>query len=213
MDMRGKFIALEGPDGSGKSTMINLINQYLVEHHIDHVITREPGGTAIGEKIRHLIVDRDNANMGPETEALLFAASRAQHVHEKILPALEQEKIVVCDRFLLSSLAYQGVGRGLGVDRVKAINDFGLRGIYPDLILFFHVDPEVTLLRKTKEGGDRLEAEGGVFHREVYEGYMTLLEKYPENITLIDAAKPIEEVYKQTIEAIDNLLRFKEEKR
>ena len=211
--MKGKFIALEGPDGSGKSTMMNLINQYLVEHKIDHIVTREPGGTTIGEKIRHLIVDRDNESMGPETEALLFAASRAQHVHEKILPALEQGNTVVCDRFLLSSLAYQGVGRGLGIDEVKAINDFGLRGVYPDLILFFHVDPEVTLLRKTKEGGDRLEAEGGIFHRGVYEGYMTLLKKYPENITIIDASKPIDEVYKQTIEAINYLLRFEEEKR
>jgi dTMP kinase len=209
--MRGLFITLEGPDGSGKSTMIGLIGQYLKEQGIDHVITREPGGTAIGEKIRGIIIDRENINMGPETEALLFAASRAQHVHEKILPSVEEGKVVVCDRFLLSSLAYQGVGRGLGIQEVKAVNEFGLRGMTPDLILFFHVDPEVTLLRKTKEGGDRLEEEGGVFHREVYEGYMTLLEMYPDNVVVIDAEKSVEEVYAQTIAALAKVLKSKEE--
>jgi len=209
--MRGLFITLEGPDGSGKSTMIGLIGQYLKEQGIDHVITREPGGTAIGEKIRGIIIDRENINMGPETEALLFAASRAQHVHEKILPSVEEGKVVVCDRFLLSSLAYQGVGRGLGIQEVKAVNEFGLRGMTPDLILFFHVDPEVTLLRKTKEGGDRLEEEGGAFHREVYEGYMTLLEMYPDNVVVIDAEKSVEEVYAQTIAALAKVLKSKEE--
>jgi dTMP kinase len=209
--MSGLFITLEGPDGSGKSTMIGLIGQYLKEQGIEHVITREPGGTAIGEKIRGIIIDRENINMGPETEALLFAASRAQHVHEKILPAVEEGKVVVCDRFLLSSLAYQGVGRGLGIQEVKAVNEFGLRGMTPDLILFFHVDPEVTLLRKTKEGGDRLEEEGGVFHREVYEGYMTLLRMYPDNVVVIDAEKSVEEVYAQTITALTEVLKSKEE--
>ena len=209
--MSGLFITLEGPDGSGKSTMIGLIGQYLKEQGIEHVITREPGGTTIGEKIRGIIIDRENINMGPETEALLFAASRAQHVHEKILPAVEEGKVVVCDRFLLSSLAYQGVGRGLGIQEVRAVNEFGLRGMTPDLILFFHVDPEVTLLRKTKEGGDRLEEEGGVFHREVYEGYMTLLRMYPDNVVVIDAEKSVEEVYAQTITALTEVLKSKEE--
>ncbi|HMM69973.1 MAG TPA: dTMP kinase [Gudongella oleilytica] len=209
--MSGLFITLEGPDGSGKSTMIGLIGQYLKEQGIEHVITREPGGTTIGEKIRGIIIDRENINMGPETEALLFAASRAQHVHEKILPAVEEGKVVVCDRFLLSSLAYQGVGRGLGIQEVRAVNEFGLRGMTPDLILFFHVDPEVTLLRKTKEGGDRLEEEGGVFHREVYEGYMTLLRMYPDNVVVIDAEKSVEEVYAQTIAALAKVLKSKEE--
>ena len=205
--MKGKFITLEGPDGSGKSTMINLIGQYLKERELPHILTREPGGTEIGEKIRKIIIDIDNKIMGPETEALLFSASRSQHVYEKIMPAIEDGKIVVCDRFLLSSLAYQGVGRNLGIENVKAINDFGLRGIVPDLILFFHVDPEVTLLRKTKEGGDRLEEEGYLFHRDVYNGYIALLGKYPDNIVMIDAAKPIEEVYAQTIIAIEELLK------
>ncbi len=205
--MKGKFITLEGPDGSGKSTMINLIGQYLKERELPHILTREPGGTKIGEDIRKIIINVDNKNMGPEAEALLFAAARSQHVHEKIMPALEKGKVVVCDRFLLSSLAYQGVGRNLGIDNVKAINDFGLRGIVPDLILFFHVDPEVTLLRKTKEGGDRLEEEGYLFHKDVYSGYISLLERYPDNIVMIDATKGIEEVYTQTIKAIGELLK------
>ncbi len=209
--MRGLFITLEGPDGSGKSTMIEKIGKYLEEKEIDAIITREPGGTTIGEEIRSIILDIKNVNMGAETEALLYAAARAQHVHEKIQPEIENGKVVVCDRFLLSSLAYQGVGRGLGISEVKAINEFGLRGMKPDLILFFHVDPEVTLLRKTSVGGDRLEVEGGAFHKGVYEGYMTLLKMYPENIVMIDAHKPIDEVYTQTITALEKVLKAKEE--
>ncbi len=209
--MRGKFITLEGPDGSGKSTILNLISDYLKNKGIDFIVSREPGGTRIGEKIRDIILDNNNTNMGPETEALLYAAARGQHVHEKIIPALESGKIVVCDRFILSSLAYQGVGRGLGIEKVKMINDFGLRGVYPDLVLFFHIDPELTLKRKTiKEGGDRLEQEGVMFHRKVYDGYMELLKKYPENIKIIDATKSIDEVFKQSINEVEKLLLKKE---
>lgn len=205
--MRGRFITLEGPDGSGKSTMLRLIGNYLKDKGIESIITREPGGTEIGEKIRKIILDNKNVNMGAETEALLYAAARAQHVCEKIIPALEEGKVVICDRFTLSSLAYQGVGRDLGIERVKAINDFAIRGIYPDLILFFHVNPQVTLKRKIgRKNADRLELEGNEFHRKVYEGYMKLLEMYPKNIKVIDASKPIEEVFKQSIEEIENLL-------
>lgn len=205
--MLGKFITLEGPDGSGKSTIINLISDYMREKHIDFVVTREPGGTLIGEEIRDIILDNKNINMGSETEALLYAAARSQHVHEKIIPALNDGKNVICDRFLLSSLAYQGVGRNLGIEPVKMINDFGLRGIYPDLILFFHIDPEITLIRKTdKMGGDRLEQEGNEFHKNVYKGYMELLKKYPEKIVVIDATRTVEEVFSQSIIEIEKLL-------
>lgn len=204
--MQGKFITLEGPDGSGKSTIINLINEYMRDKGIDIIVTREPGGTTIGEKIRAIILDNDNTNMGAETEALLYAAARGQHIHEKILPALKMGKIVISDRFVLSSLAYQGVGRGLGIENVKMINDFGLRGVYPDLILFFHIDPMITLERKTTEGGDRLEQEGDEFHTKVYEGYMELLKKYPKNIVVIDATRPVEEVLKQAITEIEKIL-------
>ncbi len=205
--MRGLFITLEGPDGSGKSTIIKLIGDYFKEKGIDFIQTREPGGTSIGEDIRHIILDNKNTDMGEETEALLYAASRAQHVHEKILPSLNAGKLVLCDRFLLSSLAYQGVGRNLGIENVKMINDFGIRGLYPDLILFFHIDPEVTLKRKTRgSSGDRLEKEGNDFHNRVYNGYMELLKLYPDNIQIIDASQSIEEVLKSTIDKIEKLL-------
>ncbi len=204
--MLGKFITLEGPDGSGKSTFIRLISEYMESKGISFIVTREPGGTPIGEKIRDIILDNENINMGSETEALLYAAGRSQHIHEKIIPALKEGKIVISDRFLLSSLAYQGVGRGLGIENVKMINDFGLRGIQPDLILFFHIDPEITLERKTTQGGDRLEKEGNDFHRKVYEGYRELIEKYPENICRIDARKSVEEVFQQGLSEIKKIL-------
>lgn len=208
--MKGLFITLEGPDGSGKSTIIKLIGDYLSDKGIDFIMTREPGGTSIGEDIRHIILDNKNTDMGGETEALLYAASRAQHVHEKIIPALDEGKLVLSDRFVLSSLAYQGVGRNLGIENVKKINDFALGGLYPDLILFFHIDPEVTLKRKIKgSGGDRLEKEGADFHNRVYNGYMDLLNLYPENIKLIDASQSKEEVLKCTIEKIEELIRLK----
>lgn len=205
--MSGKFITLEGPDGSGKSTIINLITEYLKKEDIEFIQTREPGGTLIGEAIREIILDNDNTKMSYETEALLYAASRAQHIHEKIVPALKDEKLVLCDRFILSSLAYQGVGRGLGIEEVKAINDFALKGIYPDLILFFHIDPKLTLERKLGNvDTDRLENLGSEFHKKVYKGYMDLLEMYPKNIVRIDASKTIKEVLEQSIEAIKKIL-------
>lgn len=212
--MEGLFIALEGPDGSGKSTISNLINSYFQKKGRDFITTREPGGTLIGENIRNIILDNDNTAMNSKAEALLYAASRAQHVHEKIKPALEEGKLVICDRFLLSSLAYQGVGRNLGVEDVKMINDFAIDGVYPDLILFFHVDPKTALLRKTdKSNGDRLELEGNKFHERVYNGYTDLIKKYPKNVKVIDATRSIEEVLEESIFEIENILRIREEEK
>lgn len=206
--MKGIFITLEGPDGSGKSTIMKKLTHYFKDKNIDFIGTREPGGTEIGEDIRNIILDKKNENMAAETEALLYAASRGQHVHEKILPALKMGKIVLCERFILSSLAYQGVGRGLGIEEVRMINDFAIKGIRPDLTLFFHVDPSLTLDRKTKRNeGDRLEKEGTEFHKEVYRGYMELLKKHPENIKIIDASKTIEEVFNQSICHIEKVLK------
>lgn len=211
--MKGIFITLEGPDGSGKSTIMRLIKDYLNRKNIDFIATREPGGTIIGEKIRNIILDKSNRNMAAETEALLYAASRGQHVREKIVPALNEGKIVLCERFLLSSLAYQGIGRGLGVEKVKMINDFAIGGLMPDLTLFFHVNPINTLKRKTRKGGDRLEQEGDRFHKRVYEGYIKLLDMYPENIKIIDANNSIEEVFNESIHHIEKLLKEGEMKR
>lgn len=211
--MKGIFIALEGPDGSGKSTVVNSIKKYLEEKNIDFIFTREPGGTSIGEDIRDLILDNDNIDMKAETEALLYAASRAQHVHEKIRPALEEGKVVICERFLLSSLAYQGIGRNLGIEKVKMINDFGIDGTYPDLTLFFHIDPETALLRKTEKiKGDRLELEGNLFHERVYKGYLDLIEKYPENVKIIDARESKEMVLEKSILEIERMLKLRREK-
>ncbi|MGO1468503.1 MAG: dTMP kinase [Tissierella sp.] len=206
--MNGVFITLEGPDGSGKSTIIGLIGEYLEKEGIEFIKTREPGGTAIGEEIRDIILDNKNTNMSYQTEALLYAASRGQHIHEKILPGLKAGKVVLCDRFILSSLAYQGVGRELGIKKVKAINDFAIGDVYPDLTLFFHIDPKKTLERKFGNGdADRLENLGNDFHEKVYNGYMDLLKIYPENIEIIDANGSIEEVLEQAIDKINKAIR------
>ncbi len=206
--MSGVFITLEGPDGSGKSTIVRLIGEYLTNNNIEFIETREPGGTAIGEEIRDIILDNKNTNMSYQTEALLYAASRGQHIHEKILPALKEGKVVLCDRFILSSLAYQGVGRDLGVEEVKAINDFAIGDVYPDLTLFFHIDPKKTLERKFGNGkADRLENLGDEFHEKVYNGYINLLEKYSENIKIIDANRSIEEVLAQSIREIEKIIK------
>jgi len=155
--MKGYFITLEGPDGSGKSTITKLLTSYLKDAGYDVVTTREPGGTQISEKIRKIILDNDNTKMSYIAEALLYAASRAQHVHEKILPALKDGSIVICERFVHSSLVYQGIGRGLGIEKIKEINDFAIQGLTPDITLFFDVDPERALDRKTQRNkGDRL---------------------------------------------------------
>lgn len=206
--MSGIFITLEGPDGSGKSTITELIVEYLKDLNIDFIVTREPGGTSIGEDIRNIILDKKNTNMSPRTEALLYAASRSQHVYEKIRPALEEGKVVLSERFVLSSLVYQGIGRELGVSDVKAINDFGIEGVNPDLILFFDIDPVEALSRKTGENsGDRLEMEGINFHREVYNGYLKLISMYPENIKVIDASKSVEDTFEEVKNELDKIFK------
>lgn len=206
--MSGIFITLEGPDGSGKSTVVEQLSQYLKNSNIEYIFTREPGGTEIGEDIRDIILDNNNTNMSPRTEALLYAASRSQHVHEKIKPALQAGKVVLCERFVLSSLVYQGIGRGLGIVDVKNINDFGIEGVKPDLTLFFDIDPSVSLNRKmVGQDIDRLEMEGIAFHKEVYNGYLDLINKYPENVVLIDASKSKEEVFKQVKSEVERILK------
>lgn len=206
--MKGIFITLEGPDGSGKSTIVKLLSDYFKYKNIDYIFTREPGGTEIGEDIRDIILDSKNTNMSPRTEALLYAASRSQHVYEKIKPALECGKVVLCERFVMSSLAYQGVGRNLGIEKVKDINDFAVAGVNPDLILFFKIDPIQSLKRKIeKEEGDRLEMAGTEFHREVYEGYLKLISMYPENVKTIDASKSVEDTFEEVKKEVESILK------
>ena len=196
------FITFEGPDGSGKSTIIQKVYDYLIENNYDVIKTREPGGSPIAEKIRNLILDTENIKMGYRTEALLYAASRAQHVEETILPALNENKIVLCDRFLISSLAYQGVGRDLGIENVRNINKFAINGVFPDFVLFFDVDPITTLKRKSSlDTADRLEKEGNNFHERVYNGYKEILNS-EKNVEIIDATQSVEDVFNQCIKVL-----------
>lgn len=201
----GLFITFEGPDGCGKTSIINLIKEYYKDNE-KIIFTREPGGTKISEKIREIILSNDNANMSPRTEALLYAASRAQHIDELIKPNLEKGNIVVSDRFVLSSLAYQGGGRELGVEDVRKINDFAINGVNPDMIIFFYVDPLTTLKRKSlNENADRLELSGDDFHSRVYDTYMELLEEMKDDEVLrkVDATKSMEEVFEDVKKIID----------
>lgn len=208
--MRGKFITIEGTDGSGKSTQIELLMDYLRKKGADVIFTREPGGTQISEKIREIILDVDNSEMTGITEALLYAAARSQHVEEKIIPVLEAGKIIICDRFVDSSIAYQGAARGLGAEKIMGINEAALHGIMPDMTLFFDLSPEKGILRKKNERAlDRLEKEKMDFHEKVYEGYKNLCKKYPERIKPIDADRSIDEVHSEVIEVIDGLLKGK----
>ena len=204
------FITLEGPEGSGKSSVMEKVYERLLSEGYQIVKTREPGGTPIGEQIRNVILNQDNTKMDIRTECLLFAASRRQHLVEKIWPSLKQGKLVFCDRYLDSSLAYQGYARKLGIDNVLNVNLFATENTYPDLTLFFDVAPEIGLERINKNHNrevDRLDVEKLEFHKNVYQGYITLLNMYPERIKRIDASKPFNEVVEDTYNLIKGYLK------
>ncbi len=203
------FITFEGPDGAGKSTIIKLVHEKLLQDGFNIVLTREPGGTPIAEKIRDIILDNSNQALDARTEALLYAASRRQHLVEKIWPALKEGKIVLCDRFLDSSLAYQGGGRNLGVENVLNINLFATENTYPDLTLFFDVSPEVGLARVSKDKkrvADRLDNENENFHDKVYKTFKEIIEQNKNRIVVIDASKSIDEVVETTYKIIKERL-------
>lgn len=203
--MKGLFIVIEGPDGSGKSTMAKKIGEYFKQKGRQIEFTREPGGTNISEKIRDVILDNANKEMDYRTEALLYAAARAQLVSQKIVPWLNAGKIVISERFVHSSIVYQGIGRDLGIDEIKKINDFGTMGLEPDLVLFFDIDPEKALLRKINiDGGDRMENENISFHQAVYKGYKVLAKKY-SNIITINANRTVEEIFKDVKNLINSI--------
>lgn len=204
---KGLFVTLEGSDGSGKTTLAHGLMHRLEAAHIDYVYTREPGGTPISEEIRHLLLDTKNRAMGARCEALLYAASRAQHTDACIVPALEAGKLVLCDRYVLSSLAYQGAGRGLGLEPVAAINRFATDGLTPDVILFLEVDPMRVLQRKAQvQMKDRLEEEGEAFHRRVYEGYRKALPLFA-NVHRLDADRPADAVVESAWNVIKDAWR------
>ncbi len=203
--MKGIFIVLEGPDGSGKSTMAKKIGDYFTGRGREIEFTREPGGTVISEKIRELILDNNNTEMDYRTEALLYAAARAQLVSEKIKPWLDEGRIVISERFVYSSFVYQGIGRHLGVDEIKKINDFATVGVRPDMVLLLDINPEKGLSRKLDiDGGDRLENEAVAFHKEVYEGYKKLSTIFPE-IKTINAERTIDEIFCDIMAIINSM--------
>ena len=203
------FITLEGPEGSGKTTAVEAAVKALQEKGYEIVRTREPGGTPIAEQIRNVILDKANTSMDPRTEALLYAASRRQHLVEKDWPALKEGKIVICDRYLDSSLAYQGGARGLGVDEVLNVNLFATENTWPDLTLLFDIKPEVGLARIASNASrevNRLDLEKLEFHNKVRDTFLALAKKYPDRYVIIDASQSREEVAKATLEAIMNRL-------
>lgn len=199
------FITLEGPEGSGKTTAVNAAVAELEKRGYSIVRTREPGGTPIAEQIRNVILDKANTAMDPRTEALLYAASRRQHLVEKVWPAVKEGKIVICDRYLDSSLAYQGGARGLGIENILNINMFATEGTFPDLTLLFDIEPEVGLARIAANASrevNRLDLEKLDFHKNVRNTFLDLAKRYPDRFVIIDASKSQEEVAKATLDVI-----------
>ncbi len=202
---KGLFITFEGCDGCGKTTVMKLVCEQLVKQGYDILQTREPGGSTIAEEIRSIILDKKNTLMDSRTEALLYAASRRQHLVEVVLPALKENKIVICDRYLDSSLAYQGYARGIGIDNVMSINSFAIDKTFPQLTIFLDLTPEEGLKRIAKNDQrevNRLDLEKISFHQKVYEGYQILIERYPERIKVVDARKEIKEEVDDCIKLI-----------
>ena len=183
---RGKFITFEGCDGCGKSTQLKLLSAYLTENNIPHIFTREPGGGKISEAIREILLSGKNEDMTDECEALLFAAARVQHLHDRVEPALQAGKLVICDRYVDSSLAYQAYARGLGAEFVEKINAFALKNYRPDVTVFIDLTPEAAFLRKRgADENDRMEKAGMEFHKRVYAGYKAVAEKEPDRVVCV----------------------------
>ena len=203
---KGYFITVEGGDGSGKSTQIKRLQESLEKKGYRVLLTREPGGTQISEKIREIILDSGNTEMSDMTETLLYAAARAQVVQQVIKPAVERGDIVICDRFVDSSMAYQAYGRGLG-DAVWDINQYAVDGCLPDLTILLRLDPQKGMDRIKDREQDRIELSSSEFHRKVYEGYLALEERFPERIKGVDASQGIEEIAAQIDAIVGELIR------
>jgi dTMP kinase len=208
--MNGSFITVEGPEGAGKSTVLAVLAKRLEEDDVPVVITREPGGIKIAEQIREVILHTENTEMDERTEALLYAAARRQHLVEKVLPALREGKVVLCDRFIDSSLAYQGKARGIGMDAIEEINAFAIEDHMPDLTLYFDIEPEEGLNRINQHKGrevNRLDLESVGFHHKVREGYLELVNKYPNRIQVVDASRSVTAVADAAYEIVKGFLQ------
>ncbi|HOV27540.1 MAG TPA: dTMP kinase [Pseudobacteroides sp.] len=205
--VRGYFITVEGTDGAGKTTQIKLIEDYLKSKNKSVVVTREPGGTNIGEKIRDILLDSQNSEMGIITEMLLYASARAQLVSEVIRPAIEEGKVVICDRFVDSSYVYQGFGRGIDLKIITDVNRVALDGLLPDITLFFDINPVDALRRRSNSSElDRIEKEKMDFHKRVYNGYKKLAMLYSDRINCIDSNRSVEEIFVDVKACIDELM-------
>ena len=203
--MKGIFITFEGIDGCGKSTQCELLKDYLKENDKDFIFVREPGGTVIGERIREILLDKKNSQMTARTELLLFEAARAQITDEVIKPALEEGKIVLCDRFFDSSSAYQGMARGMGMDFVGSLNMAATGGLKPDITFFFDITAEEALARRGKRGeaSDRIELAGLKFQEDVRKGYLELAKSSDGRIVTIDATNGIDEIFAQILKTLE----------
>jgi dTMP kinase len=201
----GFFVAFEGVEGSGKGTQIRLAEKHLRASGHDVLVTREPGGTEVGERVRQLLLDPNTGTLDARTEALLFAAARAQTVTSVIRPALADGKVVLCDRYVDSSLAYQGWGRGLGEQDILTLNVWGTQGLFPDLVILLHLEPERGLLRST-EAPDRMELEGQDFHAKVADAYLRIAEEHPERIVVVEADRQPAEVFEDVRRALEKAL-------
>ena len=198
---KGFLISLEGPEGAGKTSVLEALIPILEDRGVEVLTTREPGGVLIGEKIREVILDPSHTEMDPKTELLLYIASRRQHLVEKVLPALAAGKLVIMDRFIDSSVAYQGFGRGLDIDAIDWLNEFATDGLKPDLTLYFDIEVEEGLARiavNSNREVNRLDMEGLDLHRKVRQGYLTLLEREGNRIEKIDASLPLDQVIENT---------------
>lgn len=205
------FITIEGPEGSGKSSVTKKVAEMLEKDGEQIVMTREPGGTPIAEQIRNVILDKENTKMDPMTEALLYAASRRQHLVEKVWPLSKEGKIVISDRFIDSSLAYQGGARGLGIDRIYDLNmTYATEGYSPDLTLLFDLEPEIGLARIAANASrevNRLDLEKIEFHRQVRQTFLDLAKRFPERFVIIDASKPFDEVVANTYKVVKDRIK------
>lgn len=199
------FVTIEGPEGSGKSSVTKEVVKRLEEEGFEVVLTREPGGTPIAEQIRNVILDKANTAMDPMTEAMLYAASRRQHLVEKVWPLSKEGKIIISDRFLDSSLAYQGGARGLGIDKILALNQYATDGYYPELTLLFDVDPRIGLARIAANKGrevNRLDLEKIDFHDSVRKTFLDLAKRFPDRYVVLDASKPFNQVVEDAYNAV-----------
>lgn len=206
----GLFVAFEGVEGAGKGTQIRLAEEWLESQGAEVLVTREPGGTEVGEQLRKVLLDHETGHLEPKTEALLFAAARAQLVMTVIRPALAEGKVVITDRYIDSSLAYQGSARGLGEQDVLTLNVWATQGLFPDLVILLHLEPEAGLLRSLEEP-DRIELEGGDFHAKVADAYLRIAEEHPERFVVVDADDTPEKVHEQVLEALKRVIKERED--